>query len=84
MISDASTDLISYMKGPKSDTIILLLTTALNTPLCQKINVSPILGYLSLGLLFGPNGKGIIKDVHTTEMMADLGIVLFLFRWGFI
>ncbi len=74
--------LSNSMKGPKGDTLLLLLTTALNNPICQKLNISPILGFLSLGLLFGPNGKGLIQDVHTTEVFADLGIVLFLFEMG--
>jgi monovalent cation:proton antiporter-2 (CPA2) family protein len=82
MMTDAAKGLQSYIRGPKADTLLLLLTTALNTPICQKMNVSPILGFLSLGLFFGPNGKGIIHDIHTTEMMADLGIVLFLFEMG--
>lgn len=82
MVTEASKDLQSYMTGAKSDTLLLLLTTALNTPICQKLKISPILGFLSLGLLFGPNGRKIIKDVHTTELMADLGIVLFLFEMG--
>lgn len=82
IISKALSDLGQYMKGPKTDTMILLLTTALNAPLCQKIGLSPILGFLSLGLFFGPNGKSLVKDIHTTELLADLGIVLFLFEMG--
>jgi CPA2 family monovalent cation:H+ antiporter-2 len=82
MVLDIIKGLTAHIKGPKADTLILLFTTALNNPVCQKMNISPILGFLTLGLLFGPNGKGLIKDVHTTEMMADLGIVLFLFEMG--
>jgi CPA2 family monovalent cation:H+ antiporter-2 len=82
MIVETLNGLKKYMNGPKADTVLLLLTTALNNPLCQKLKVSPILGFLLLGLLFGPNGRNLIKDVHTTEMMADLGIVLFLFEMG--
>ena len=82
LVVEAANGLKDYLRGPKADTLLLLSTTALNTPLCQKLNISPILGFLGLGLLFGPNGKSIIKDVHTTEMMADLGIVLFLFEMG--
>lgn len=74
--------LSSSMKGPKADTLLLLLTTALNTPLSKMIGASPILGYLFLGLLFGPNGFSLVKDIHTTEMMADIGIVFFLFEMG--
>ena len=82
LVVDIVNSLRKSMDGPKGDTLLLLLTTALNNPVCQKFNISPILGFLSLGLLFGPNGRGLVKDVHTTEVFADLGIVLFLFEMG--
>lgn len=82
MVVSALNGLTSYMAGPKADTLLLLLTTALNTPLCKAIGTSPILGFLALGVLFGPNGLSLIKDIHTTEMMADIGIVFFLFEMG--
>jgi len=82
MAVSALKGLASYMKGPKADTMLLLLTTALNTPLCKMVGTSPILGYIFLGLLFGPNGLSLVKDIHTTEMMADFGIVFFLFEMG--
>eukprot|EP00522_Entomoneis_paludosa_P011283 CAMPEP_0172447186 /NCGR_PEP_ID=MMETSP1065-20121228/6543_1 /TAXON_ID=265537 /ORGANISM="Amphiprora paludosa, Strain CCMP125" /LENGTH=532 /DNA_ID=CAMNT_0013198427 /DNA_START=109 /DNA_END=1707 /DNA_ORIENTATION=+ len=82
MVMQALTGLAEFVQGGKADTLLLLATTALNTPLCNAAGVSPILGFLALGLLFGPNGRGLISDVHTTEMMADLGIVLFLFEMG--
>lgn len=82
VVASALKGLASYMNGPKADTLLLLLTTALNTPLSKMIGLSPILGYLVLGLLFGPNGLSLVKDIHTTEMMADIGIVFFLFEMG--
>lgn len=82
MITEAALGLKDYMKGPKSDTLLLLATTALNEPVCQKLSISPILGFLATGLACGPNGMRFIKDVHTTEIMAELGIVLFLFEMG--
>lgn len=82
IVQEAVKGLKDYMKGPKSDTLLLLLTTALNTPLCKRLGTSPILGYLAAGILCGPNGQNLIKDVHTTEMLADLGIVFFLFEMG--
>lgn len=82
MVVSALKGLTSYMKGPKADTILLLLTTALNAPLSKMVGTSPILGYLFLGLLFGPNGLSLVKDIHTTEMLADIGIVFFLFEMG--
>ena len=82
MAVEAIEGLKSHMQGPKSDTLLLLLTTALNTPICKLLGSSPILGFLALGVLFGPNGLSLIGDVHKTEMMADLGIVFFLFEMG--
>jgi len=75
-------DLSNFMKGPKSDTLLLLLATALVTPLCQRMGVSPILGFLASGMMMGPNGWGTISGIHTTETLAELGIVFFLFEMG--
>eukprot|EP00565_Helicotheca_tamesis_P007583 CAMPEP_0185732818 /NCGR_PEP_ID=MMETSP1171-20130828/17612_1 /TAXON_ID=374046 /ORGANISM="Helicotheca tamensis, Strain CCMP826" /LENGTH=444 /DNA_ID=CAMNT_0028402401 /DNA_START=158 /DNA_END=1492 /DNA_ORIENTATION=+ len=82
MVVEGTNNLKSYMSGSKSDTLILLLATALNTPICQKLSMSPILGFLLTGLFFGPNGFNLIKDVHATEHLADFGIVFFLFEMG--
>lgn len=82
VVVEAAKGLKDYMQGAKADTLLLLLTTALNAPLCKAIGMSPILGFLFLGIFAGPNGKSLIKDVHTTEMLADIGIVFFLFEMG--
>jgi len=79
---DAISDLNKYMKGPKSDTLFLLFATALITPLCKMAGTSPILGFLASGMLLGPNGFGVISGIHTTETLAELGIVFFLFEMG--
>ena len=79
---DAIISLKEYMDGPKSDTLILLLATALITPICQRLGTSPILGFLASGMLLGPNGFGLISGIHTTETLAELGIVFFLFEMG--
>eukprot|EP00529_Nitzschia_sp_RCC80_P005117 CAMPEP_0113451838 /NCGR_PEP_ID=MMETSP0014_2-20120614/6541_1 /TAXON_ID=2857 /ORGANISM="Nitzschia sp." /LENGTH=1036 /DNA_ID=CAMNT_0000343199 /DNA_START=156 /DNA_END=3266 /DNA_ORIENTATION=- /assembly_acc=CAM_ASM_000159 len=81
-LKDAISDLGKYMAGPKSDTLLLLLATALITPLCKMMGTSPILGFLASGMLLGPNGCGFISGIHTTETLAELGIVFFLFEMG--
>lgn len=82
MVMEAMKGLRTYMKGPKSDALILLATTALNTPLCTRLKTSPILGFLLLGVLLGPQGQNLISDIHMTEHLADIGIVFFLFEMG--
>ena len=82
MVEEGLDSLQSDMKGAKSDTLLLLLTTALVPVICKFLKTSPILGFLATGLLFGPKGRGDISDIHTTELLADLGIVFFLFEMG--
>lgn len=81
-LKDAFEDLQKYMQGPKSDTLLLLLATALITPICKRLGTSPILGFLASGMALGPNGCGLISGIHTTETLAELGIVFFLFEMG--
>ena len=82
MVTSLLSGLCSYIKGSKSDTLSLLGTTALVAPICNKLGISNILGFLAAGMALGPNGikGGLINDIHTTEMLADLGIVFFLFE----
>jgi monovalent cation:proton antiporter-2 (CPA2) family protein len=75
-------ELNSFMKGPKSDTLLLLLATALITPICKIIGTSPIIGFLAAGMALGPNALGLISGIHSTETLAELGIVFFLFEMG--
>lgn len=81
-LKDALGELGKYMNGPRSDTLLLLLATSLITPICKMMGTSPILGFLASGMLLGPNGFALIKDLHTTEILAELGIVFFLFEMG--
>ncbi|KAL3789609.1 hypothetical protein HJC23_003158 [Cyclotella cryptica] len=46
------------------------------------VGTSPILGFLASGMILGPNGLGVISGIHTTETLAELGIVFFLFEMG--
>ena len=82
MVVEALKDLKSDMAGVKSDSLLLLATTALIPPLCNRLGVSPILGFLANGVLLGPNGGNLVADVHATEALADLGVVFFLFEMG--
>lgn len=81
-VQQAMQDLFDFMKGAKSDTLLLLLATSLITPLCKRMGTSPILGFLFAGMLLGPNGFGLIEGIHSTETLAELGIVFFLFEMG--
>lgn len=48
----------------------------------QRLNTSPILGFLAAGIALGPNGFALVKDVGTSKALAELGVVFFLFEMG--
>lgn len=64
------------------DALVLLLTTVVIVPVMRKLNTSPILGFLVAGIVLGPNGLGLIRDVVASKKLAEFGVVFFLFEMG--
>ncbi|KAF8113026.1 hypothetical protein N665_0058s0120 [Sinapis alba] len=65
------------------DFLALLLASVIFVPLFQKIpGGSPVLGYLAAGILIGPYGLSIIRNVHATKAIAEFGVVFLLFNIG--
>uniref|UniRef100_A0A1J3HLX8 K(+) efflux antiporter 1, chloroplastic n=1 Tax=Noccaea caerulescens TaxID=107243 RepID=A0A1J3HLX8_NOCCA len=65
------------------DFLWLLLASVIFVPLFQKIpGGSPVLGYLAAGILIGPYGFSIIRNVHATKAIAEFGVVFLLFNIG--
>jgi len=71
-----------HFPAEKRDTLLLLFATAMIAPLCKKLGMSPILGFLGVGCLMGPSGLKLLTNVKTTSKLAELGIVFFLFEMG--
>lgn len=82
IIPTAMTNLAASLKGGKSDTLLLLAVTAFVPTICNAIKTSPILGFLASGVALGPQGANIVNNLHFTELLADMGVVLFLFEMG--
>lgn len=64
------------------ETIIFLAAAVLMVPLCKKIGLGSVLGYLAAGVLIGPFGLNLIHEVDHTLHFAELGVVLLLFIIG--
>lgn len=47
-----------------------------------RLKQSPILGYLVAGMVIGPFTPGFVADTETTQLFADIGIILLLFGVG--
>ena len=64
------------------NTLIFLSAAVLVVTLVKRVLKSPFLGYLLAGLLIGPFGLNIIKEVSQTKHLAEFGVVFLLFTIG--
>ena len=77
-----------------SDALVILGAAGLVIPLFAKFRITPIIGFILVGLLVGPYGLGrivpqvpwlyhfTITDPHGLEPFAEFGIILLLFSVG--
>lgn len=65
-----------------TDLVVIFALCALAVWLGQRLKQPAIVGFLLAGLLAGPHGLGLVKDVHTVEAAAELGVVLLMFTIG--
>lgn len=62
---------------------LLFLVAAITlVPLFKKAGLGSILGYLAAGVLLGPTGLHLLKDVNGLMHFAEFGVVMLLFLIG--
>src|SRR4030067_1863010 len=62
--------------------VIILGASALVVFLLHKLKIPSVVGFLVAGVIIGPYGIGIMKDVRSVEIMAEIGVILLLFTIG--
>jgi CPA2 family monovalent cation:H+ antiporter-2 len=68
---------------PLITTIAAAFTAAwLLALLTQRLGLSPIVGYLSAGVLIGPYTPGFVGDVPIAKQLAEVGVILLMFGVG--
>jgi len=50
--------------------------------LANRLRLSPIVGYLLAGIAVGPFTPGFAADVHLTQELAEIGVILLMFGVG--
>ncbi|KAG6475968.1 hypothetical protein ZIOFF_065201 [Zingiber officinale] len=82
-VASSTKPVINEEEASLFDMLWLLLASVIFVPAFQKIpGGSPVLGYLAAGILIGPYGFSIIKNVHGTKAIAEFGVVFLLFNIG--
>uniref|UniRef100_UPI0025D74D8B cation:proton antiporter n=1 Tax=Paraburkholderia sp. TaxID=1926495 RepID=UPI0025D74D8B len=70
------------MISPLEMTLFLLLASVVGVVLFRYLNLPPMLGYLSVGILVGPRSLGIVPDIHGAQNLAEFGVVFLMFSIG--
>ena len=64
------------------DLIILLAISVPVSIFFHYLKLPPIIGFLITGVIIGPYGGKLIKEIQSVEMLAQIGIVLLMFAIG--
>jgi CPA2 family monovalent cation:H+ antiporter-2 len=68
--------------GFLKDLVLVFGVSAISILVLSRIKVPPMVSFIVAGVLIGPSGFGIIKDVHEIEVLAEIGVILLLFTIG--
>ncbi|MEJ7807232.1 MAG: monovalent cation:proton antiporter-2 (CPA2) family protein [Telluria sp.] len=63
-------------------TLLLLGSAVLGVVAFRMLHLPPMLGYLAVGILIGPHALGLAENNHTTETLAEFGVVFLMFSIG--
>lgn len=64
------------------DLVIIFGVSAVLVYVFERLKIPSIVGFLIAGIILGPHGLRIIKDVHEIEILAEVGVILLLFTIG--
>lgn len=62
--------------------LLYLAAAVLGVVACRSLKLPPMLGYLVVGVLIGPNALALAKDSTTVAVAAELGVVFLMFVIG--
>lgn len=65
-----------------TDVTVLLAAAVIAVPVCKRLRLGSVLGYLIAGLAIGPHGLALISNVESIAHTSELGVVMLLFIIG--
>ncbi|MGF6664271.1 CPA2 family monovalent cation:H+ antiporter-2 [Paraburkholderia atlantica] len=70
------------MISPLEMTLFLLLASVAGVVVFRFLNLPPMLGYLTVGIVVGPHAFGLIPDSAGAQNLAEFGVVFLMFSIG--
>ena len=62
--------------------LLYLVAAVLGVVACRSLKLPPMLGYLVVGVLIGPNALALAKDTASVRYLAEFGVVFLMFVIG--
>ncbi len=62
--------------------LLYLVAAVLGVVVCRLLKLPPMLGYLAVGVLIGPNALALAKDTASVKYLAEFGVVFLMFVIG--
>ncbi len=63
-------------------TLLYLLAAVLGVVVCRLLKLPPMLGYLAVGVLIGPNALALAQNSEGVKHLAEFGVVFLMFVIG--
>lgn len=68
---------------PIFDDLLLILIAAVPIVfLCHRLRLPTLVGFMLTGVVIGPYGLGLIRELEVIEVLAEIGVILLLFTIG--
>ena len=65
-----------------NDILIIVALSVIVLYLCHRMHLPIIVGFLLTGIIAGPHGFGLVREIEAVKTLAEAGIVLLLFTIG--
>jgi monovalent cation:H+ antiporter-2, CPA2 family len=62
--------------------LLYLVAAVAGVVVCRSLKLPPMLGYLAVGVLIGPNALALAKDSAAVQYLAEFGVVFLMFVIG--
>ncbi len=63
-------------------TLFYLLAAVLGVVVCRSLKLPPMLGYLAVGVLIGPNALALAQNAESVRYLGEFGVVFLMFVIG--
>src|SRR6218665_1418805 len=63
-------------------TLVYLLAAVLGVVLFRSLKLPPMLGYLTVGVLIGPNALALAQNSESVKHLGEFGVVFLMFVIG--